>query len=52
MQKGHFLPKSNVYLYSIDTKGQIISKADWLAIDSPKKRTDEFVFFALQSGNT
>ena len=23
------------------TKGQLISKADWRAIDSPKKRTDE-----------
>mgnify|MGYP001393214925 CR=1 FL=1 len=24
------------------SKGQLISKADWRAIDSPKKRTDEF----------
>jgi hypothetical protein len=28
-------------------KGQLISKADWPAIDSPKKRTDEFVLFAF-----
>ena len=31
----------------ICTKGQLISKADWHAIDSPKKRTDEFVLFAF-----
>ena len=30
-----------------DVKGQLISKADWGAIDSPKKRTDEFVLFAF-----
>ena len=29
------------------TKGQLISKADWRTIDSPKKRTDEFVLFAF-----
>ena len=29
----------------IDTKGQIKPKADWRAIDSPKKGTDKFVFF-------
>ena len=28
-------------------KGQLISKADWRAIDSPKKWTDEFVLFAF-----
>ena len=28
-------------------KGQLISKADWCAIDSPKKRTDKFVLFAF-----
>ena len=28
-------------------KGQLISKTDWLAIDSPKKQTDEFVLFAI-----
>ena len=27
------------------TKGQRKPKADWRAIDSPKKRTTEFVFF-------
>ena len=26
------------------TKGQLISKANWQAEDSPKKRTNEFVF--------
>ena len=30
-----------------NNKGQLISKADWLAIDSPKKRTDELVLFAF-----
>ena len=25
----------------------LVSKADWRAIDSPKKRTDEFVLFAF-----
>ena len=30
-------------------KGQIKPKADWRAIDSPKKRTNEFVFFLLYS---
>ena len=33
--------------YAFSPKGQLISKADWRAIDSPKKRTDEFVFFAF-----
>ena len=28
-------------------KGQLVSKADWHAIDSPKKRTGEFDLFAL-----
>ena len=31
------------------TKGQLILKADWRAIDSPKKRTDEFDLFAMTS---
>ena len=31
------------------TKGQLISKADWRAIDSPKKQTDEFDLFAVKS---
>jgi hypothetical protein len=29
------------------TKGQIKTKADWRAVDSPKKRTNEFVLFAF-----
>ena len=29
------------------TKGQLISKEDWRAIDTPKKRMDEFVLFAF-----
>ena len=28
-------------------KGHLILKADWRAIDSPKKRMDEFVLFAF-----
>ena len=28
-------------------KGQLILKADWHALDSPKNRTDEFVLFAF-----
>ena len=28
-------------------KGLLISKADWRAIDSPKKQTNEFVLFAF-----
>ena len=30
-------------------KGQIKSKADWRAVDSPKKQTDEFDLFAVKS---
>ena len=30
-------------------KGQLISKADFQALDSPKKRMDEFPFFDLKS---
>ena len=30
-------------------KGQLISKANWRAIDSPKKQTDEFDLFAVKS---
>ena len=30
-------------------KGQVISKADWHSVDSPKKQTDEFDLFALKS---
>jgi hypothetical protein len=28
-------------------KGQLISKADWRARESPQKRTDEFLLFAF-----
>ena len=31
------------------TKGQLFQKADWRAVDSPKKRTDEFDLFAVKS---
>ena len=31
----------------IFVKGQLISKADWRAIDSPKKQMDKFVLFAF-----
>ena len=31
------------------TKGQIKPKADWRAVDSPKKQTNKFVFFAVKS---
>ena len=31
------------------TKGQIKPKADWRAVDSPKKQTDEFDLFAVKS---
>ena len=42
---------SSQYLRELltDTKGQIKPKADWLAIDSPKKRTHEFSFFCRES---
>ena len=32
-----------------EVKGQLISKADWRAIDSPKKRTDKFDLFTMRS---
>ena len=35
---------ANIFLI---TKGQIKPKADWRAIDSPKKTINEFVFFAM-----
>ena len=34
---------------SVVPKGQIKSKADWCAIDSPKKGTNEFGFFCHDS---
>ena len=36
-------------LFSADAKGQLISKANFQAVDSPKKRMDEFPFFDLKS---
>ena len=38
-----------VYVCSELSKGQLISKADWRAIDSPKKRMDEFVCLLFYS---
>ena len=32
----------------IPDKGQIKPKADWRTVDSPKKRTNEFVCFCLK----
>ena len=37
---GHFL---------VQGKGQLILKADWHALDSPKKGTDEFDLFVVKS---
>ena len=34
-------------MVGINFKGQIKPKADWRAIDSPKKRMKEFVLFAF-----
>ena len=39
-------PKSARMLLS---KGQIKPKADWRAVDSPKKQTNKFVFVTLKS---
>jgi hypothetical protein len=36
-------------LVGLCTRCQIKPKADWRAVDSPKKRTIEFVFAALKS---
>ena len=33
----------------LSSKGQIKPKADWQAVDSPKKQTDEFDLFAVKS---
>ena len=52
VKKNKRSPIDTLYLINTSTKGQIIPKADCRAIDSPKKRTNEFVFIALQSGNT
>ena len=34
------------------TKGQIKPNADWRAVDSPKKQTNEFVMFANTANKT
>ena len=34
--------------FSSSYKGQLISKANWQAEDSPKKRTNEFVFTSMR----
>ena len=41
--------KMHIYCKEVPSpaKGQLISKVDWRAIDSPKKRMDEFVLFAF-----
>ena len=41
------MKKTDFFLLIFDTEGQLISKADWRAIDSSKKRTDKFVLFAF-----
>ena len=38
------IPKN---LWNFPPKAQLILKADWRAIDSPKKRRDEFVLFTF-----
>ena len=35
------------FSFFLMAKGQLIAKADWRAIDSPKKWLDEFVLFAF-----
>ena len=37
------------FFFQVCVKGQLISKAIFQAVDSPKKRTDEFPFFDLKS---
>ena len=44
MNLGYYIGQSYVI-----AKGQLILKADWHTIDSPKKWTDEFVLFAFYS---
>jgi hypothetical protein len=38
-----------IYEKNCCTKGQIKPKADWRTVDSPKKWTNEFVFYARKS---
>ena len=44
-----WLLQLEVYLKGWIPKGQLISKADQRAVDSPKKRKDEFDLFAVKS---
>ena len=37
------------YTFTQRAKGQLISKAKCQAVDSPKKRTNEFAFFDFKS---
>ena len=41
------LPKKECNISSLEAKGQLISKAIYGLLTSPKKRTDEFVLFAF-----
>ena len=43
--KGH-TNQDLIQSQKVCAKGLLISKADWRAIDSPKKQTNEFVLFA------
>ena len=38
-----------LFTNTFGAKGQLISKADWCAADSPKKQMDEFDLFAVRS---
>ena len=38
---------NQLLFWKYPSEGQIKPKADWRAIDSPKKRTNKFVFFAF-----
>ena len=42
----------SIFLFFLMAKGQLIAKADWRAIDSPKKQTDEFDLFAVKCRKT
>ena len=37
------------FAMSIQSKGQIKPKADWRAVDAPRKQRNEFVLFAVKS---
>ena len=46
-QKNDMQPTTNQLALGCLAKGEIKPKADWRAIDYPKKRLNEFVFFAM-----